>query len=110
MGSFLFFFRVLLHVLISLPTVGAPIAGRIADRTIIRWEQKRGGVWYPEDRLRGSIWGGLLLSPLSVLGCGLVTHYIEGRTGLILCLILLFANGVGVNTYLFPQTELILKD
>lgn len=101
MCAFSFFSSVASCICRPRVAVGAPIAGRIADKTIIRWKEKRGGVWYPEDRLRASIWGGLIFSPLSVLGCGLITHYIEGRTGLILCLIMLFVNGVGVSVYRF---------
>ncbi|KAF9447242.1 MFS general substrate transporter [Macrolepiota fuliginosa MF-IS2] len=83
--------------------VGAPIAGRISDKIIVHWKQKRGGVWYPEDRLRATLLGALTFVPLSVLGCGLVTHYIEGPIGLVLNLILLFFNGFGVDLVLSPS-------
>ncbi|KAJ3565070.1 hypothetical protein NP233_g7879 [Leucocoprinus birnbaumii] len=82
--------------------VGATTAGRLADKTIIYWKRERNGVWYPEDRLRASFVGALVLVPLSVLGCGLITQYIEGRLGLMLNLISLFLNGVGTTTVLSP--------
>jgi hypothetical protein len=76
--------------------VGALLAGRISDEIIIKWRRKRGGVWYPEDRLRAAYLGGLVFAPLSVLGCGFMTEFIEGRAGLMLNLIFLFMNGLGV--------------
>jgi hypothetical protein len=44
--------------------------------------------------------GGLLFVPLSVLGCGLVTHYVPGKVGLALNLVLFFFNGLGVSFFL----------
>ena len=35
--------------------VGASIIGRISDWTVIKWRRKRGGVGYPEGRLRASL-------------------------------------------------------
>jgi hypothetical protein len=49
--------------------------------------------------------GGLLLVPLSVLGCGLVTHYVPGKVGLALNLVLFFFNGLGVGV--FPISRLL---
>src|SRR5690349_20175338 len=86
--------------------VGAPIAGRIADRIVTSWKRKRGGVWYPEDWLRATFSGGLIFVPLSVLGCGLVTTYIEGPLGLTLNLILLFLNGLGVRIENSPSLNI----
>ncbi|KXN87010.1 hypothetical protein AN958_09356 [Leucoagaricus sp. SymC.cos] len=80
--------------------VGAITTGRYSDKIVTYWKKKRNGTWYPEDRLRATFPGGLLFCPLSVLGCGLVTYYIEGRIGLGLNLILLFFNGVGVTMVL----------
>ncbi|KAF7777737.1 hypothetical protein Agabi119p4_3809 [Agaricus bisporus var. burnettii] len=82
--------------------IGAPLAGRISDRVIVRWKKKRGGIWYPEDRLRATLLGGLLLAPLSVLGCGLVTHYVPGKVGLALNMLFFFFNGLGVDIVLSP--------
>lgn len=81
---------------------GAAMAGRLADRVIIHWKKKRNGVWYPEDRLRASFPGALVLVPLSVLGCGLATQYIAGYIGLTLNLVSLFFNGVGTTMVLSP--------
>lgn len=83
--------------------VGSPIAGHISDVMVIRWREKR-GTWYPEDRLKATISGSLIFAPLSVLGCGLVTRYVEGPVGLVLCLFFLFVNGVGVGSS-FPCYE-----
>ncbi|KAF5347133.1 hypothetical protein D9756_010964 [Leucocoprinus leucothites] len=88
--------------------IGAPIAGRISDKIIVKWKKERGGVWYPEDRLRATFFGGLVLVPVSVLGCGLVTEYIEGHLGLVLNLILLFVNGLGVDIALGPSAAYIV--
>lgn len=76
------------------PLVGAPLAGRLSDRTIINGRVKRGGKWVPEDRLMGTFPGGLLLVPLSVMISGLPMEFVPGRTGLLINLICLFANGV----------------
>ncbi|KAJ3565069.1 hypothetical protein NP233_g7878 [Leucocoprinus birnbaumii] len=87
--------------------VGAPIAGRISDRIITTWTKKR-GAWYPEDRLRATFFGGLVFVPLSVLGCGLVTEYVEGPIGLSLNLLLLFMNGLGVDIVLAPSASYVV--
>lgn len=80
--------------------VGAPIIGRISDRTVIKWRQKRGGVWYPEDRLRASLVPLALLVPLSVLTFGLINKYIDGPVGLSMSIACLFFNGLGVSPIL----------
>lgn len=93
--------------------VGAPIAGRLADKAVIRGKQKRGGEWYPEDRLRATLSGALILGPLSVLVFGLTTQFISGRVGLIINLVCLFINGVGIDVVLSPSgtyTVDILRD
>lgn len=79
--------------------VGATVGGRISDR-IIASKKKRKGVWYPEDRLRAAFPGALIFAPLSVLGCGLATQYVEGSVGLTLNLVCLFFNGVGISIVL----------
>jgi MFS family permease len=82
--------------------VGSPIAGRLSDVIVMRWKEKRKGVWVPEDRLRATYVGGLILVPLSVMLAGLATTYIDGPVGLTINLICLFANGVGVDLVLTP--------
>lgn len=77
--------------------MGAPLAGWISDKQLIKWRKRRGGKWVPEDRLRGLWFGGGICTPLSVLLFGLVTRYIAGTVGLTLDLILLFINGLGVR-------------
>lgn len=76
--------------------VGAPLAGRISDRIIVKWKTRR-GVWVPEDRLRGTLVGAFFFVPLSVLLSGLVTTYVDGVPGLVANLMLLFMNGLGVS-------------
>lgn len=78
-------------------SVGAPIIGRISDRTVIKWRMERGGVWYPEDRLRASLVPFAVLVPLSVLVFGLVNRFVDGPVGLFMSLICLFVNGLGVR-------------
>lgn len=76
--------------------VAAPLAGRLSDKYIIKWKERRGGVWYPEDRLRAAIPGALLFVPLSMIFSGLLVAFVPGKIGLILTLICLFFNGLGV--------------
>jgi hypothetical protein len=77
--------------------VGAPVAGRFSDVVLRNWRRKREGEWVPEDRLRAVYIGGLILVPLSLVGFGLVTTYVEGTLGLVISLVLLFINGFGVS-------------
>ncbi|RXW15013.1 hypothetical protein EST38_g10836 [Candolleomyces aberdarensis] len=62
--------------------IGAPLAGRISDRIVAQYKLKRGS-WYPEDRLRAALLPALILVPLSVLGSGILTAYVDGPIGLI---------------------------
>ncbi|KAF8162629.1 major facilitator superfamily domain-containing protein [Crassisporium funariophilum] len=82
--------------------LGAPIIGRISDNTVIRWRRKRGGVWYPEDRLRAALIPFAILVPLPLLVFGLVNKFVDGTLGLVLCLICLFVNGLGVEMAFGP--------
>jgi uncharacterized protein YybS (DUF2232 family) len=68
----------------------------MSDNFIIKWKARRGGVWYPEDRLRATIPGSLVLVPLSMLCSGFLVQFVRGNVGLILNLICLFVNGFGV--------------
>ncbi|KAJ3511710.1 hypothetical protein NLJ89_g3940 [Agrocybe chaxingu] len=88
--------------------IGAPLAGRMSDQLVIRYQKARGGVWYPEDRLRATILGALFFVPLSVLFSGLLTEYIPGRVGLVLNLICLFMNGIGVDFVLSPSAVYVV--
>ncbi|KAG2148786.1 major facilitator superfamily domain-containing protein [Suillus clintonianus] len=82
--------------------IGAPIAGRLSDVVVKRWQEKRKGVWFPEDRLRATWIGGLIMVPLSIGTSGLITTYVGGRIGLSLNLLCLFLNGMGVDFVLNP--------
>lgn len=84
------------HVL----TVGAPIAGRMSDRVVVRWRERRNGCLVPEDRLRAALPGALILLPLSVLLSGVFTRYVSGTLGLVLNMGCLFVSGIGVRTAL----------
>lgn len=82
--------------------MGAPLAGRLSDVVLRKWQKKRKGVWSPEDRLR-AIWiGGLFMVPLSIGVSGLLTAYVGGPIGLLLNLLCLFVNGMGVVFVLNP--------
>ncbi|KDQ59898.1 hypothetical protein JAAARDRAFT_126502 [Jaapia argillacea MUCL 33604] len=84
--------------------IGSPLAGHISDKVVVKWRKRRGGVWVPEDRLRATLSGGLILVPMSILLSGLVTQFIEGRLGLILNLVCLFVNGIGIDFVLSPSS------
>jgi MFS family permease len=84
--------------------VGAPLAGILSDRIVIKWRKRRGGVWVPEDRLRATLFGGATLVPLSIVLCGLITHFIPGPLGLSLNLFCFFLNGLGVDLVLSPSS------
>lgn len=77
--------------------VGAPIAGRLSDRMVVRWRKLRGGEWVPEDRLRAGLPALATLVPLSVLLFGFTAQYVDGRLGIALNLVWLFMNGIGVS-------------
>ncbi|KAG1725921.1 hypothetical protein EDB19DRAFT_2028478 [Suillus lakei] len=62
---------------------------------IRRWQKKREGVWCPEDCLRATWIGGLIIVPLSIGASGLITAYIGGPMGLWLNLLCLFTTGMG---------------
>ena len=76
--------------------VGAPLSGRLSDRLVVYYRKKRGGVWYPEDRLRVALPSALILVPIPVLISGILIEYVPGTLGLILTLVCLFVDGFGV--------------
>ncbi|KAH9483455.1 Itaconate transport protein [Psilocybe cubensis] len=88
--------------------IGAPLAGSISDKVVIYYRKSRGGEWYPEDRLRTTLIGGLIFVPLSVLMSGLLTTYVPGKLGLALNLVCLFINGLGVDFVLSPSAAYIV--
>ncbi|KAF5329497.1 hypothetical protein D9619_009080 [Psilocybe cf. subviscida] len=53
--------------------LGAQIIGCISDRTVIQWQERRQGVWYPEDRLRAALIPALV-APIPLLVYGLVNQ------------------------------------
>ncbi|KAJ7908793.1 MFS general substrate transporter [Mycena leptocephala] len=82
--------------------LGAPLAGWLSDRLLIKWKAKRGGVWVAEDRLRAAQIGAMTLVPLSFFASGVITTFVGGRVGLVLNLVCFFFNGVGVDMVLSP--------
>ncbi|KAI0933391.1 hypothetical protein AcV5_005547 [Taiwanofungus camphoratus] len=82
--------------------MGAPIAGRMSDKIVVKWRELRGGEWVPEDRLRATVLPAAILVPFSILLSGLTTQFIEGRLGIVLNLFCLFMNGIGVDLVLSP--------
>ncbi|KAF5325444.1 hypothetical protein D9619_010047 [Psilocybe cf. subviscida] len=54
--------------------LGAQIVGRVSDRTVIQWRERRKGIWYPEDRLRAALIPFALVAPIPLLVYGLVNH------------------------------------
>ena len=93
-------------------TVGAIIVGRISDRVVIKWREKRQGVWFPEDRLRASLIPFAITIPISVLAFGLINQFVDGKLGLGLSLVCLFFTGLGVGATLdrcFRRTNFFLK-
>ncbi|KAG1899963.1 major facilitator superfamily domain-containing protein [Suillus fuscotomentosus] len=81
---------------------GTLVGGRLSDIVVRRWREKRRGAYCPEDRLRATWIGGLLIVPLSIGASGLITTYIGGPIGLALNILCLYANGVGVELVLNP--------
>ncbi|PPR00921.1 hypothetical protein CVT26_015531 [Gymnopilus dilepis] len=82
--------------------LGAAIVGRISDYTVIYWRKKRGGVWYPEDRLRAALIPFALIVPMPLVIYGLANQFIDGTPGLVTCLVCLFVNGIGVEMAFGP--------
>ncbi|KAK7040299.1 hypothetical protein VNI00_009767 [Paramarasmius palmivorus] len=88
--------------------VGAPFAGWLSDKIVTRMRKQRGGIWYPEDRLRATLLGAATFVPLSVLGVGLVTEFIPGPVGLSLNMLCLLFNGFGVDMVLSPSSAYVV--
>jgi len=88
--------------------IGAPLAGRLSDRIVVHYRKKRGGEWYPEDRLRATLPGALILVPFSVLFSGLLTEYVPGTLGLVLNLVCLFVNGLGIDIVFSPSVSYLV--
>lgn len=75
--------------------VGAPLSGWISDMVIIRSRRKRGGLWYPEDRLKATLFG--IFLPIAIILSGVITKYVPGPVGLVGNLVCLFFTGVAVR-------------
>ena len=73
----------------------------MSDRILVKWRERRGGVWVPEDRLRATLLGAGLLVPGSLILFALVMMYVEGIPGIALILVLLFLNGLGVRATVY---------
>ncbi|KAK7437130.1 hypothetical protein VKT23_018753 [Stygiomarasmius scandens] len=88
--------------------IGAPLAGFISDRIVVACRAARGGVWYPEDRLRGTLIGAGVFVPVSMVGVGVGATWGSGVPGFILCIVSLFLNGIGVDFVLSPISAYIV--
>ncbi|KAF8519865.1 major facilitator superfamily domain-containing protein [Gautieria morchelliformis] len=88
--------------------IGAYTAGRLADRAVIEGRLRREGKWVPEDRLRATLSGALILLPLSVLIFGLTTQFVPGKFGLMINLVCVFINGVGIDIVLSPSATYLV--
>ncbi|KZT19170.1 MFS general substrate transporter [Neolentinus lepideus HHB14362 ss-1] len=84
--------------------IGAPLGGSISDKVVAKWRAKRKGEWVPEDRLRATTIGSLVLVPMSILLSGLITEFVDGTPGIVLNLVCLFFNGIGIDTVLSPSS------
>ncbi|KAH8096724.1 MFS general substrate transporter [Cristinia sonorae] len=82
--------------------LGASFAGRLSDIALIRGRASRGGILLPEDRLKVARLGACLMVPMSMLGAGLFTTFVDGNLGIALNLCCLFINGLGVDFVLSP--------
>ncbi|KAG1769032.1 major facilitator superfamily domain-containing protein [Suillus occidentalis] len=88
--------------------IGAPLAGRLSDVVLRKWQKKRKGVWSPEDRLR-AIWiGGLFMVPLSIGVSGLLTAYVGGPNRSFVEFIVSFCQWNGA-TYCFSKVVFVLN-
>ncbi|KAF9068580.1 MFS general substrate transporter [Rhodocollybia butyracea] len=88
--------------------IGAPTAGYLSDQILKRKRIQRNGLWYPEDRLIGTLFASATLVPLSVLFLGLIATFVQSKVGLWLIFVCLFANGVGVDLVLSPSAAYIV--
>ncbi|KAI0081509.1 MFS general substrate transporter [Panus rudis PR-1116 ss-1] len=82
--------------------IGALTAGRLSDSVIVKWREKRGGEWVPEDRLRATLLGAGIFTPLSTIVFGFVTQWVHGWPGIVMDLVCLFVNGLGIDFTLTP--------
>ena len=81
----------------TLNTVGSNLAGRYSDKLVVSLRKSRGGIWVPEDRLRATLIGGIVLVPCSVLISGLGTQFTEGKLSIVINFVCFVVNGIGVS-------------
>ncbi|EAL22919.1 hypothetical protein CNBA6880 [Cryptococcus deneoformans B-3501A] len=79
--------------------ISSRIAGPYADRIVKKYMGKR-GYRRPEDRLKASFWGTLILMPISVLIYGWLLKF--GKGGMAPPLIMVFLNGISLMLCLTP--------
>ena len=82
---------------IHVQLVGSTYAGRLSDKFIVSERKRRGGKWVPEDRLRSTLLGGIILAPGSVIVSGFITQFWSGTVPMLLNLFCLWLNGIGVS-------------
>ncbi|KAI0088844.1 major facilitator superfamily domain-containing protein [Irpex rosettiformis] len=88
--------------------IGSNLAGRYSDKLVISLRERRGGVWVPEDRLRATLLGGIILTPCSILVSGFAIQFTEGRLSIIINTICLVLNGVGVSVVFNPANAYLV--
>ncbi|OWZ59705.1 dityrosine transporter [Cryptococcus neoformans c45] len=79
--------------------ISSRIAGPYADRIVKKYMEKR-GYRRPEDRLKASFWGTLILMPISILIYGWLLKF--GKGGMAPPLIMVFLNGISLMLCLTP--------
>lgn len=83
--------------LILIALAGAPLSGWVSDKVVAKYRRKR-GYWYPEDRLRASLFGFFL--PIAVFAPAVITEYVPGTLGLVMNLLCFLINGIAVRSTL----------
>ncbi|KAJ3841286.1 major facilitator superfamily domain-containing protein [Lentinula raphanica] len=63
----------------------------------------------PEDRLITAVFASTTLVPLTVLGVGLATVYVQGTIGVMFNAMFLFVNSVGVTLVLGPSAKYLVE-
>lgn len=88
---------------------GSSWSGQLSDKMLVKWRKYREGVWVPEDRLRASLFGGLILVPGSMVASGLLTHFgDDSNVSLAFNLFFFFVNGFGVSAVFNPQNAYLV--
>ncbi|KAI0694205.1 major facilitator superfamily domain-containing protein [Cytidiella melzeri] len=88
--------------------LGSTLAGRYSDRLVVSLRNRRGGVWVPEDRLRATLLGGIILAPFSILVSGMATQFLNGNLSIIINFVCFVFNGIGVSVVFNPANAYLV--